>query len=447
MCPVTEAENRKPGIGGPSTTNPDHRVALPVLRDNVMSARTTICCVALFSLAGQADLAGQETATPVQRSPTATITTLSGQRIAVDLKQISAGTIIGAQQRLNLDDAMRIDSGRRVVAVNRPIQIMLVGGGWLNADRVTFTGEAFEIITPWGTARLAPDIVAGIVFDRSADRSRFDQALADRSVESDTVIAKTSQGQQAVSGVLESIDDEQLILNYQGRPRPVNLSKVAGIVTADLKPASLQGPRCTVQLVDGGSLTGLLSGLNDGQLKIELLANSAIQLPWSYVASVTIASNSVAWLSDLEPASAEHSPLATLPFQWQRDRSADQNPLTLIWPSTGDTRIFSRGIGTRSASRLEFLNDQGFQRLVATVGIDAETQGRGNCEVSVWADGIQLWSAGISGRSDPVPLDVGIGDMNRITLVVRHGMHLDLGDHVDWAEIRFVKTDPQPADQ
>jgi hypothetical protein len=111
----------------------------------------------------------------------------------------------------------------------------------------------------------------------------------------------------------------------------------------------------------------------------------------------------------------------------------------MIWNSNGMRKSFSRGIGTRSASRIEFSNSEGFTRLVATVGIDCETGGAGDCDVSVWGDDIPLWSARISGAGDPVPVDVSIEGMERIALVVRYGKRLDLGDHVDWAEARFIK--------
>ncbi len=381
-------------------------------------------------------------ATGQQNNPfaDATITLITGEQIDIGLDTISDGLIRGSSREIRVEDVMSIDAKRPAAPGEAGVIVYLAGGGRLPATGARFSGETFQINTSWGNAQLAPDNVAGILFDPGAERIRFDTALANRSGESDLVIAVTADGQQSVAGLLESIDDERLMLNFQGESRPITLTRVVGIVIADLRPAPVEGTRCVIKLVDGGTIHGALVKFANGKLNVEMPARATLQIPWSSVSSISLVSSSVAWLSELEPLSTEEVPLATLPFTWQRDASVEGNPLALTWPSTGATRSFARGIGTRSASRLEFANTGGYQRLVATVGIDSETNGHGACEVGVWGDGIELWSAEISGDSDPVPLNVEITGMNRLTLVVRHGKNLDLGDHVDWAEARFVKT-------
>ena len=95
----------------------------------------------------------------------------------------------------------------------------------------------------------------------------------------------------------------------------------------------------------------------------------------------------------------------------------------------------------QSWSRIEFANDKGYTRLQATVGIDAETRGRGDCVVEVVSDGITIWSKRITAKADPVEVDVDVSGMDAIVLVVDPGEEFDLGDHVDWANARFVKTE------
>lgn len=374
-----------------------------------------------------------------------TVITIAGQRIPMQIRSLDSQTVTGARRTLAFSDLMMIDTGRPVQDSSLPLRVYLSGGGILPASAVTFNGEEFRIATSWGTPVLATDAVSGVVLDRAADPLSFRQAMQKRSVENDVVVATSSRGQQAVAGLLESIDGEKLVLNYQGQSRPINLSKVKAIVTADLKLPPVRGPVARVQLTDGGTVSAVIDKLESGTLSLRLPANPALQLPWDMVSRISIASDSVVWLSDLEPASAEQTPLAALPFQWKRDTSAGGNPLTLVWPSSGEKRVFARGIGTRSASRLEFDVDGRYGRLVATVGIDAETEGRGDCEVSIWGDGVQLWGGEVTGRTDPLPVDLDISGIRRVTLVTRHGRHLDLGDHVDWADARFLQTtDPLP---
>ena len=56
------------------------------------------------------------------------------------------------------------------------------------------------------------------------------------------------------------------------------------------------------------------------------------------------------------------------------------------------------------------------------------------------SDGITLWSKRVTAKEDPVEVDVDISAMDAIALVVDPGEEFDLGDHVDWANARFVKS-------
>lgn len=368
------------------------------------------------------------------------VVTAGGQRLSLQVNEISDGQLRCDGMNIALADLMLIETGHRVAVSNSPILVFMASGGSLPATTIEFAAERFQVKTNWGMVELAPDNVSGVLLTRDADRSRFDLAMKDRSVEQDHVIVESGQSQQLVSGLIESIDGERLMLNYQGSSRPISISKVVAFISADLKPQMPEGPIALVQLLDGGSINGVVRGLLAGKLSIELPAATKLEIPWNHVVSISLSSSSFVWLSDLEPLSQDYSPLATLPFEARNDSSADGNPMTLVWNSSGETRLYNKGIGIRSASRIEFENSRGFQRLVGTVGVDAETNGNGDCEVSVLGDDIELWSSEITGRGDPVSLDVSIDGMKRITLVVRSGRQLDMGDHVDWADVRFVKA-------
>ena len=289
-----------------------------------------------------------------------------------------------------------------------------------------------------GNLEIPSESVRGVVLQPLADQSAFLEALNNRPPDQDRVIAQTSAGQQSVFGLIESINDAKLSLNQQGKSRLVSLPKIVAVVTADLQPAAPTGTECQLHLTDGSTLVGSISQMSEGTIKVKVSGGHVLEFAWNAVASVTVRSDRVAYLSDLDPVEAVHSPLATSEFQWQRDKSVAGNPISFLGPGDSE-KTFVKGIGTHSASRLEFTND-GFDHFAATVGIDAETLGRGDCIASVWADGIELWSARITGRTPPQKVDVDIQGMERVALVVQAGQHLDLGDHVDWANARFLKT-------
>ena len=369
-----------------------------------------------------------------------TLTRITGEEIRTTLTSLEDGVIGDGQNRYRLDELTTIQTDVAIAAKPSAIRVHLSGGGQLGADNVLFEGERFTVRCCLGELTLPSDCISAVVFQPAADLSRLQRALKNRSVELDTVIARTSGGQGVVQGLIESVSASKVVLNHNGRSRPVSLSKVVAIVTADLKPKMPGGTSAVLRLSDGSSISGAIGRLAGQQLDFHLAGNHSIAVDINRISMMSIKSGRVVYLSDLEPIDAEQNSLATVDFGWQRDRSVYGNPLRMHWPSTGETLTYARGIGTHAASRIEFANPGQFDRLVAIVGIDAETRGKGDCIVSVWADGIKLWESPISGATDPVPVDVAIGGMKSISLVVRNGKHLDLGDHVDWANVRLLRT-------
>ena len=213
-------------------------------------------------------------------------------------------------------------------------------------------------------------------------------------------------------------------------------------MTADLTNNSIDDFEGSVRLINGSVLSGMIKSLDNGQLTLGLVGQEAIKIPVSQIASIALRSDRIAFLSDLEPVEVTCTPLVTLPFDWQRDSSVRGEPLQMYSKTESRNIQFDKGIGTHAASRLEFEKPLGFNRFASMVGIAAEMEGRGDCEVSVWGDGIELWNGVISGREDPLLVDVDIAEMKRVALVVRNGLHFDLADHVNWGDARFLKIDP-----
>ena len=94
----------------------------------------------------------------------------------------------------------------------------------------------------------------------------------------------------------------------------------------------------------------------------------------------------------------------------------------------------------QASSRLVFANEAGFDRFSAVAGIAAETKGRGDCQMIVRGDGIELWSKRVTGGGGPLEIDVDIEGIKEVALVVSPGAEFDLGDHANWGEARFLKT-------
>ncbi|MCH7728325.1 MAG: NPCBM/NEW2 domain-containing protein [Planctomycetes bacterium] len=104
-----------------------------------------------------------------------------------------------------------------------------------------------------------------------------------------------------------------------------------------------------------------------------------------------------------------------------------------------DTREFAKGLGTHSRCLLSFKIDSAYNIFAATIGIDAETQGRGDCVFVVLGDGKELYRQRVSGHDEPRDVQVDVAGIDQVTLLVEPGVELDLADHADWCDARFIR--------
>ena len=153
---------------------------------------------------------------------------------------------------------------------------------------------------------------------------------------------------------------------------------------------------------------------------------------------VTVCSDLLVYLSDLTPVDVEEQPIVALPRSWQRDKNVTGRPLQLA------RRVYSKGIGVEARSRLSFDAAQEYQRLVATIGIDAAAGKRGDCEFVVLGDGKELFRRRMRAADSPYQVRVDVGGMNQVTLLVEPGEDLDFGDHADWCEVCLLRPASAP---
>jgi hypothetical protein len=157
-------------------------------------------------------------------------------------------------------------------------------------------------------------------------------------------------------------------------------------------------------------------------------------IPWDSVSRVEVRSDRLVYLSDLTPIEVEEEPVVAFPRAWKRDKSVGGRPLRL------NARTFTKGIGVQPRSRLVFRTGGEFQRMTATIGLDAETAGRGDCLFIVLGDGKELFRKRVKGTDPPSDLRVDIQGVRQVTLLVEPGEDLDLGDHADWCDACFIRS-------
>jgi hypothetical protein len=230
--------------------------------------------------------------------------------------------------------------------------------------------------------------------------------------------------------LVEEFTAEKLLFAWQNQSKTFERDRVWGVVfagTADASPAA-----ALVHLLDGSVLPGKIAAADDVGVTLQIGGGKPM-FPWGEIARVELRSSRIVFLSDLKPLEAEHQPLVTAPRPWQRDRSVLNRPLVLAG------KTYAKGLGTHAFARLKFEAGGKYDQLAGKVGLDPALGGKGDCEVKVLADGTEIFSRRLRGAEEPIDLAVDLRGAKEVTLIVAPGEDLDLGDQVNWCDVRFLR--------
>ncbi|MBW3539992.1 MAG: NPCBM/NEW2 domain-containing protein [Planctomycetes bacterium] len=384
--------------------------------------------------------------------------------------------------RFSTDEIVRLDArGRLEGAVDGRAALVLLANG----DRVALDAETIEIdeavltgrwfrFTAWKPLRIPLETVRGVILRQplaESERTRLLNTLGS-SVE--------SRGSRARSGVRgsgafrhstldsqPSTDDEPaertdvlVLMNGDRLPgefRGLDRELVAlggavesvprsGVRAIRFNPALVslpqaEGRRQLVSLEDGSRLTtrNLRLG-NDGTLSFDVLYGQAYSVPLSRVVAIRVLGGRIEHLSDLQPADYIHVPYLSQHWPLQRDRNVLGGPLRL------GQREFPRGLGMHSRSHATYNLDGRYERLLATIGVDAAAGQQGSVVFAVQVDGKRVFESDVRRAGDePVSLPtIDLRGAKRLTLVAEFGPLGDIQDYANWCDAVLVRSEPEP---
>lgn len=120
--------------------------------------------------------------------------------------------------------------------------------------------------------------------------------------------------------------------------------------------------------------------------------------------------------------------------QVQRNASVMGKPMIVAG------QVYRRGIGTHANSRITYDIDGAYAAFAATIGCDQEVSGNSVVFV-VEGDGVELYRSPLMrARSTPIPIQLDIRGVRRLTLIVADGGDGIGADHADWVEARLLHS-------
>lgn len=365
---------------------------------------------------------------------------LDGTAVDAAIEQIDAAGKISGK---SVPEGLVLDGLRRVERFaagddDRPVQpaavVDFIGGGQLQLSKFTIDDkqDCHLHSAALGEVTLPIDVFRAVRMGGGKVVTVFEDAKDEKGDE-DRVFVKVGGDLHPVRGLVETIDEISVVLDVDGDMKTIARDKVYGIVFALVSRPPDHSGHCLLALADDSEIWAKVQSLDDGKLSIRVADAADASVPWSAVQSMQVRSTRMVFLSDLEPTEARHQPLVTLQRPPQMDQSVGGRPLTLAG------RTFDKGIGVASRSVLVFENEGNFDLLAATIGIDAETEGRGDCVFVVEADGREIFQLRMTGKDPPKSIALDVSGKRRIALIVEPAEDLDLADHADWCDARFVR--------
>lgn len=401
---------------------------------------------------------------------------VDGQPFSAQLQSISSDWKIHFRQPM----------GDRVIAASDLIRwgkpqaprlrthIVLADGGLLIAQVVQLTGNHLVVGSDlWQETLLPLESVRGVLLTPSSDlqqRDRWLEKIQRRTGKQDTLYLQNRDTIQGVLTGLTGLSQQRLEPTFEIRPGqrssplaiPVKNVIAVGFNASLVRKPMMHKVQAGIGFRDGSWLHVEKITVGDRGLECELAGSIRIKthamaaLPategsavsqWQQVTMIRPRSNRVVYLGDLQPIDYKHLPFLNVQWPFRIDRNVLGGQLRVAG------RLYRKGIGMHSTSRLAYDVPEGCDRFQAEVGIDDQAQQRGSVVFSVYLqqlsaeEGESSWkrvtsSAVKRGGQAAQPLDVPLMGAKRLALVVECSDQGDERDLANWLSARFLRSLP-----
>ncbi|MEX0679015.1 MAG: NPCBM/NEW2 domain-containing protein [Pirellulales bacterium] len=323
----------------------------------------------------------------------------------------------------------------------RGIYLIPSGGGVIVVDNVRIQNEQLIGASPtFGNLSLPIEAVAGIIFrppPQVAARDKLVARVLAPGGRSDRLLLENGD---ELTGTITT-DGNRVVLKTDTDPWEVKIDTLRAIMfnpTLVDKPRA-SGLRSVVGFRDGSRVTAVELTTDGDVTRLKLAGGIALAAPTASIVALEVFGGRALYLSDVEPSSYRHIPYLQLSWPYQADRSVKGSQLR------AGGRVYLKGLGMHSPSRLTYDLDQTYRRFDAHVAIDDDSEQRGSVVFRVFVDdGSGQWqeraaSAVIRGGQPPVPISVDLDGVKRISLLVDFADRGDELDHADWLDARLVR--------
>jgi len=380
------------------------------------------------------------TSSALAEPPQWTLTTADFQTRQVAIASIDGTGINASSGQVNWSDLLLLDRDLSGKAESSgKFTLYLAGGDQYRGDPAKLQGEKLDWNSPALGAMKVP-LKQVVAITRAGKPS----PSGDTKRTEDVV---TLSNGDVVSGILSELADGSLKMQSQGNEVAIGLDTVASLVLASTSPAGATNPSASarafrVTLSDDSVVTATAIQ-SKGDRLVLTLAGGERTVPFAIVAGIEQLNGPVSWLSSRTPSANVQTPLLDTARPAKMDKTVSGKPI-----SFGE-RTYARGIGVAPYSRLTWSLDGAGEYKAFRTQYAMDSRGAyADVTVRIKLDDKVVHERKDFAAGEISPLVVvPIKGAKTLTLEVDFGGNYNVQDHLNWIEPALLKASaiPKPA--
>jgi len=374
--------------------------------------------------------------------------TLDGRTLSGAVVELTADrlTLDTGKERVTLETEKLLTLAAKPESKPSPqfsgVAVEIMDGSILQGRQYVVRGSQAQITTAGGEVLAAPtDAIRTVRFEPPGESDAEWTRLIGAKTDGDLLIVRVDGTIDSHKGVLHDVTPDVVRFEVDGELLPVKRLKVFGF--AYRHAAASESPPAACRLTDSaGSQWSVRSLRLSDKLQWVTPAGLSVVEPLENVVKIDFSYGKLMYLSDLKPDSVVWTPYfnsgkpssAMRRFYAPRfDRGFDSNTLRL-----GGVE-YRKGLAVTSRTELVYRLPNGFRRFLAVAGIDDAVRPAGKVRLVVRGDDRVLLETVISGGDAPLPIELDVADVRRLTILVDFGDRHAAGDHLLLCSARIVK--------
>ncbi|HVW37925.1 MAG TPA: NPCBM/NEW2 domain-containing protein [Pirellulales bacterium] len=398
-----------------------------------MNLTASLCCWLLVAAAPE----------PKFQLRTTSGETFAGALVEFSAKEIVLETATGRQAAAT-DSLLALapETPPAPPAENPSAWIELVDGSMLMASSYEVSEGQAKFKTLTGEqATLPTRSIANVRFNSQTPElaAQWAEILAGKHA-GDVIVIRKKEALDYQSGVAGDTSAEKVQFTLDGETLSVKRSRVEGLIYFHPAGRELAESVCRLTDASGARFEVQSAQLADGALELTTPAGMKARIALAEIASID---GKIQYLSDLAPESFDWNP-------YFGDASASESlkefhrPRFNTFLDGGPLRLgkqeYAKGIAMYSGVEITYRLPPGrYRRLKAMAGIDDRVRPEGAVRLAILGDDKPLFEGAVTGRDDPLPLDLDLSGVNRLKIVVDFGAGQEVQDLFDLCDARILK--------